>query len=116
MNQFPPCTERNVYYARVSKRDGRESLWGFFTFVSSIWVDADQATIVRAHVRERDDTDPPSNYWAWEPVDEPGKLLMIQPSVLFGIQFAYGVEAEERAGRGRRVNVVVEVLERFEPR
>jgi len=116
MNDFPHLDEMNVLYVGVKLTDKGEHLHGFYPFVSSTWVLADQREIRRVRIRERTEDDPPSEYFAWEKTDEGGRLCLVQRSeVVFGIQFAYGLEAAEKAGDGRRVNIHIEVLERFPP-
>ena len=57
--------------------------------------------------RERTEDDPVSTYWGWQDTDSED-CSMIQPTwVQFSVCFAYGVKAEEEAGRGRRVNLTL---------
>lgn len=118
-DRFPVLTAPGECYAtwRPSERhEGGDWMSGFFPWVADIWVDTKTTTVVKVHIRERVEGDPKSSYWAWEGPDDPGELRMVQGSPgLFEMQFPYGVAAAEKAGQGRRVNVLVEVLERFEP-
>jgi hypothetical protein len=65
-------------------------------------------------VRERGPSDPPSDYWGWESAEDLARgarvtIALIHPRpLMFEAQFPYGVAAEERAGKGRRVNLLVE--------
>lgn len=64
--------------------------------------------IVTVTVRERVDSDPPSNYWGWlETGDD--KYIFIWPSKLqVEMCFPYGTAVEEARGKGRLVNLIVE--------
>lgn len=56
--------------------------------------------------------DDAGTYWGW---DEPGGLAMVQPHYgMFTMQFAYGPEVEEERGRGRTVQLSVELLDEAE--
>lgn len=101
-----------IYYAhrRVRETDGK--VFYFHASPNKWWVELhgkDPIVIVR--LRERTNTDPPSNYWGWLDVKHPNKFLFVWPSeAQLNMCFPYGPEAEEARGRGRKVNLVVEEL------
>lgn len=114
MSDLPPLTEPNVLYAGIRLSEGRgEVFYGFFPFVSTIWICRDHTEIARVRIRERTEEDPPSDSYAWQKTDE-DRMCMVQPAaVLFDMQSPDGFKRAEEAGEGHRVNIHVEVLERF---
>lgn len=68
--------------------------------------------IVALRVRERRDSDPPSFYWAWVRATSPDRYTLVWPSLVqFTMCFPYAYEAEEKAGAGRAVNLMVEEIQ-----
>lgn len=66
-----------------------------------------EGEIVTVLIRETSG-DEKSNYWGWRDA-KTGEYSMIYPSLAQArICFPYGPEAEEKAGRGKLVNLVVE--------
>lgn len=65
--------------------------------------------IVSVRVREWTEGDPPSSYFGWLAVDEPDHYMFIWPSEgQLDMCFPYGPKAEERCGKGRKVNLIIE--------
>lgn len=69
--------------------------------------------VVAVTVTITDDDDPAATHWGWLWADaaknwHDGAPCMIQPhDGLFRMQFPYGVRAEEEAGRGRAVRLII---------
>lgn len=87
----------------------REHLFGFFSFVSDTWCNAD-GFLCRVSIRERTNTDPESKYWGWKYAD--GHISMIFPSKLqLSVCFADSMEEVSAREGGRPVNLTVTILE-----
>lgn len=57
--------------------------------------------------REKTEDDPESNYWGFLDKNDDYVSLIFPSWVQFSICFPYGIEAEEKAGNGRRVNLTL---------
>jgi len=55
--------------------------------------------------------DPEGIHFGWVSNDEPDRIRMIQHKQIFGIQFPYGVKAEESKGEGKAVSVRLDVVD-----
>lgn len=56
--------------------------------------------------------DPNGTYWGWEDAEKPGRFSMIWPSfVQLQVCFPYGIDIEEKKGKGRRVQLRVDLID-----
>jgi hypothetical protein len=109
----PPRTleAADEFYAKWIRGSSERFLSSFFpSLVHMSMCGAGPNDVVHVKVRERKDGDPQSRYWGWMRTGE-SRWSMIQPSPLsLGICFTYGLDRAEKAGLGRRGNLVVEIL------
>ena len=102
-----------LYYAHRKLRQEDGQVYFFHASPSLRWVEIHGVPwpIVKLRIRERLATDPPSPYRGWIRADKPDHYVFVWPSELqLNICFAYGPEAEEQLGRGRKVNLIVEEI------
>ena len=102
-----------TYYAHRKIRSVDGSVYYLHASPSLRWVELHGACgpIVQVRIRERLETDPPSNYWGWIDAEKPDRYCFVWPSeTQLNICFPYGVASAEEYGRGRKVNLVVEEI------
>lgn len=102
-----------TYYAHRKIRGEDGKVYYFHSSPSLRWVQLHGVPwpIVQVRLRERIATDPPSPYWGWISADDPERYCFVWPSeVQLNICFPCGPEAEEKRGRGRKVNLVIEEI------
>ena len=114
-NRYPePGSDPNLVPYFASKHEGSKVGVSYrYASPSRWWVGLHGSTdpIVRVRVRERLPTDPSSNYWGWLDATDPSYYHFVWPSeVQLDMCFPYGPKAEEKKGRGRKVNLIVEEI------
>ena len=68
--------------------------------------------IVQVRIRERTPEDPPSKYWGWISTERPDRYEFVWPSEhQMEICFYAGTAENERLGKGRKVNLILEKVE-----
>lgn len=102
-----------LYYAHRELRHDTGEPFYCHASPSRRWVELHFLShpIVKVRVRERQPSDPLSNYWGWLDAANPAAYTMVWPSeVQLDMCFPYGPQAEEARGRGRKVNLIVEEI------
>lgn len=112
MNQrlLPPLPDERHFFARR----GKNYVYNFFRFrgrkILEEFCGIPDPVMVK--VRERSESDPISDYWGWEKSGKQGVFSPIQPSLgMLEMCFPYGLKSAEKSGQGRRVNLVVEIVD-----
>lgn len=106
---------------RVDHKGG-EFMSGFFSFVSSVWIDRRSTVLRRVRISEWEGEAPSEAYWGWMDAQDPEggnlpdgiRISMVQPTEMrFKTQSADSFKSAVRKGRGRIIRVRVEVLEDY---
>ncbi len=109
----PEDPNKITYYAHKTLREVDGLYYYFHASPHEWWVKLHRLPepIVKVSVRERQPTDPPSNYWGWLDAKDLGRYLFVFPSeIQLNMCFPYGPKAEEDRGRGWKINLMVEEI------
>lgn len=108
-NDTSEALDAPLYYAhKVTKGDRAMYL---HASPNRWWVDLHgvRDPVVALRIRERRDSDAPSDYWGWLDAKRPDHFVMVWPSrQLLDVCFPCGAAPEEARGKGRAVNLTVE--------
>ena len=111
-NQAPAATPdpaAPLYWAARVERGGRVSYLSASLSRCFVELHGYDHPIVQVRLRERCPGDPPPNAWGWLDTVRPDCYSFVWPSrAARDTCFPYGPESEERLGRGRRVELIVE--------
>lgn len=98
---FKPARDKSQYFTQIYKNR---------LVLKMINESADKARIIcNLSVREQRPEDPPSSYWGWLPKN--GSYFEMILWSRFALDFNYGLDASEKSGKGKAVNLHVEMVE-----
>ncbi len=73
---------------------------------------ADKARVIcKLRIREQRPEDPPSSYWGWLPKDGRHFEMIMWSRLTLESYFNYGIDAAEKSGKGKAINVHIELVE-----
>lgn len=117
MNLIPVSDE---YFAFKPARDESQYFTQIFRnklVLKMINESAGKARIIcRLRIREQRPEDPPSSYWGWLPKNGSRFEMITWSRFALESYFNYGISAAEKSGKGKAVNLHLEVVELEDPR
>ena len=100
---FEPARDKSQYFTQIYRNK---------LILKMIDDSADKTRIIcRLRVREQRPEDPPSSYWGWLPENGSYFEMIMWSRFALESYFAYGIDAAEKSGKGKAVNLHIEVVE-----
>ncbi len=100
---FKPARDKSLYFTQIYRNK---------RVLQMINESADKARIIcKLRVREQHPEDPPSSYWGWLPKNGSYFEMILWSRLTLESYFNYGINAAEKSGQGKAVNLHIEMVE-----